>query len=357
MAEKPRPERLEIIDKTIASGCFPSRQKLADLCKTTVLTIQRDIDYLKTNYHAPIENNRIHKGYEYTNKSYRLPSLFVSENQIKAARLMKNLLESMNGTPLYGQAKEVFDLLSTAVPDVDLFGETIKSSVYEDKMKDRVVFLSAPTSEFNQQIWNTVTEAMEKSFSISFDYKRYNDTETEHFTVYPLQLFYDDGDWFLWAYIYLQKNYRLFRLCKVQNLELYKAVDPIQVDKNNDFRQKYKGHFGCYSNGNIQHYKVFIYNNTTAYERTKRKTWGENQVMTFDEQGNMILEFDSNQIDPILTWVHSWACDIEPLEPEELYMYWRDRNIHLNQRIQKIEEIRNSKEYKTGMPYIPLDED
>ena len=65
-------ERLILIHRTIASGSYPNSEQLRQLCKDRlglkklgISTISRDIDFLRSRFHAPIEYNYFRRGYYY----------------------------------------------------------------------------------------------------------------------------------------------------------------------------------------------------------------------------------------------------------------------------------------------------
>lgn len=67
-------ERFRIIHRKIKSGSFPNTEDLRQICrdelglnnKLSIATISRDIEYLRNSLEAPIEYDRYHNGYYYT---------------------------------------------------------------------------------------------------------------------------------------------------------------------------------------------------------------------------------------------------------------------------------------------------
>ena len=72
-------ERLILIHRTIASGSYPNSEQLWQLCKDRlglkklgISTISRDIDFLRSRFHASIEYNYFRRGYYYYYEDFSL---------------------------------------------------------------------------------------------------------------------------------------------------------------------------------------------------------------------------------------------------------------------------------------------
>ena len=56
-------------------------------------TVQRDIDFLRDQMHAPIEYDRDRKSYVFTEATWSMPALLVSEGEILSVLLASKVLE------------------------------------------------------------------------------------------------------------------------------------------------------------------------------------------------------------------------------------------------------------------------
>lgn len=72
-------ERLTLIHKEIASGCFPSLKKLSKSSEVGTATISRDIQFLRERCAAPIKYNKEMNGYFYSNPNF-VPSFILSDS-------------------------------------------------------------------------------------------------------------------------------------------------------------------------------------------------------------------------------------------------------------------------------------
>ena len=332
-------KRIMIIDRELASGNHPSNkdlQKLTQDCKggSSRPTIFRDMKVLKEEFNAPIIYNRKLGGYEYSDKTFRIPALLTTENQIQASRIIKNLIDVVKGTPLYDDAKSVFETLSTVAPVTNSNGKVLKETLLDDDESQRIIFLQPPVSTFSTDVWNKIKTAISKNQMIAFFYKgTYDNAKERHRTVQPLQLIYDEGNWNLWGYDYYDKTKKLFFLSSIKNIEVKKETFTLPEDY--DFRTSTPGAFGCYAEKDSESYKIKL---TGFISRTAiTRVWGKNQNIKNNKDGSIILTFESNQYYPILRWVMSWGADAIPLAPKIFVKDWKNR-VQETARVSKLKK-------------------
>jgi predicted DNA-binding transcriptional regulator YafY len=63
LEHKVRTNRLLLIDKAIRSGGYPNTERLAAIAEVNARTIQRDLEYMRDMYSAPIEYDPLRRGY------------------------------------------------------------------------------------------------------------------------------------------------------------------------------------------------------------------------------------------------------------------------------------------------------
>lgn len=107
-------ERIFLIDQEIAKGIYPNETQLIQLCKSSRMTIFRDLKKMKDDYKAPVFYDNFQKGYGYSVPGFRLIGLIKVQkdnNQILINSLVTDLLEKAKGTPAEKCSEEIFNLL------------------------------------------------------------------------------------------------------------------------------------------------------------------------------------------------------------------------------------------------------
>src|SRR5262249_1965416 len=99
LATRPPLARLAVIDQTIRSRAYPNATFLARQLEAPRRTICRDLDLLRDRLGAPLEFDRRHNGYYYTEPNYCLPLVHLTEGELLALFLAERLLQEYRGTP------------------------------------------------------------------------------------------------------------------------------------------------------------------------------------------------------------------------------------------------------------------
>jgi predicted DNA-binding transcriptional regulator YafY len=120
--------RIYFIDRKIASGCRPSTRELAREYETSMSSISRDIEFMRSSLNAPIEYDALRRGYYYAEETYRIPAGYTTAEDLLALGMAKTLLSMYRDTPLCAAAQNLLESLSAPMR-----GQK-QSSWYEDRI-------------------------------------------------------------------------------------------------------------------------------------------------------------------------------------------------------------------------------
>jgi len=347
-------ERILFIDKMISSGRRPSQSEIIEALRKECgsidrTTVWRDLKDLEEKFHAPLDyveetgaNGKVHKAYFYTEPTFRVPAMFSGEDKIKSAQLMIRLLDSVKGTPIYDEAREVFSELGTEAPSVDSRG----SMKFSLDSAERIIFIGSPCVEIPAGTWRTVEESVQKNRILKFEYR------SKIRTVAPYQLIFSKGNWNLWCYDYEKKTRRLFTLSEMTGVRFKSGRDKeFVLPEDFDFRLVTPGYFGTFFSDEECEVRVRMRSYAAKYARCR--TWGENQSVRELPDGCIELSFVTTQFPrsspnivgpggPILTWILGWGEDAVPLAPPELVGLWRKRVDAMNRASAEISHFTNA---------------
>lgn len=91
--------RVYQIDSLIRSGRYPNVPELAQRLEISTRTVEKDIEYLKNYFFAPLQYSHKMRGYFYTENNFVLPRIIFTEGEIVALFLGQKLLRRYRGTP------------------------------------------------------------------------------------------------------------------------------------------------------------------------------------------------------------------------------------------------------------------
>lgn len=75
--------RIMWFDEHLRAKRYPNAKLLAERFEISVRQAGRDIEYMQNSLRAPMTYNAKHRGYEYADEAYILPSVFLTETDIR----------------------------------------------------------------------------------------------------------------------------------------------------------------------------------------------------------------------------------------------------------------------------------
>jgi len=312
--------RVCIIDQQIALGKFPNTDDLVDSIKRAAneraecksaskATISRDIAFMRDRLYAPIEYDALRNGYYYTEKTFRLPGVFASAEDLLALSMAKNILSLYQDTPVYDAAQQ---LLKSIITPISPEGKS-------DWFESRIIIPQVPTSPVPAEAWSLITTALRENHVLTFDYQGAYDEGYKPRRVRPYQLLFDTGIWYLYGFAEERKDIRLFSLCRIKNIVQEK--EHFALPKDFDYRAgNADSFFGVFAGQKKQKFKIAFYDYSVVW--VKDRQWARDQKIAETDDG-VIVSFTSTQFDKVVEWVLSRGCTARPLEPETLVNVWR----------------------------------
>jgi predicted DNA-binding transcriptional regulator YafY len=302
--------RIYAIDRDIASGRYPNAAVLAKRYEVGTATIHRDIEFMRVRMDAPIEYSALHRGFFYSDTTYRLPGGFTTESDLMALGMVKIILNLCKNTPLFESASHLLEGLVAPL-------KTGKKTSWVDK---RIVVPPVPEATVPVEIWNTVIDSLRENKILEFDYWGAKDSKYKKRRVHPYQLVFDNGRWCMFAWAEDRGEVRLFSLSRMRSVR--KTGESFKLPADFDFCSKTGGtFFGMYHGDTVRRYRIQF--SGMALPIIKERKWANDQTLTENEKG-LILEFSSTQYSNILAWVLSFGQFAFPEEPGELATEWKE---------------------------------
>lgn len=266
-------ERLIIIHNAIKAGMYPDVPKLQKLyCEQTgyskvgEATIYRDIDLLRTYFHAPLEFDREKGGYHYFDEKWDFALNSISTEDVFYLSAAKTLLSSFEGSPIYNSISDVINFV-------------------------------------------TDTQGVGKSSLL------------ERIAVAPYQFLFDEGSCFLFGFSFERNAERIFSLGRIRNLEV--TSEHFELPEDFDFFSRCGGgKFGIFMSDKAVDFVIDLYND--AREIVKERILADNQKVTnFEEEERTRVEFSSTQTLRVMEWILSQGSHAVPISPDWFVDNWK----------------------------------
>jgi len=311
--------RIYFIDREIASGKYPNTRTLAKVYETSIPTISRDIEFMRNMLSAPIEYDYTHKGYYYTEKTFRLPAAFANAEDMLALGMTKTLLSLYKDTPVYDLTKQLMESITAPLADAE----------NPNWHEDRILVPPVPSVLFSPEIWRTITEGLKQNRLLKFEYRSTWTSGYQTRRVRPYHLLFDNGAWYLYGYAEERRGMRMFSLSRIRKINL--ENETFTFPKNADYRSRTDGsYFGAYSSEKKRRFHIAFFNDGAM--RIMERRWAADQKIKETSDG-VILSFSSAQYGKVLELVLANGRDALPLEPAELVKDWQDNIRAMQERV------------------------
>jgi predicted DNA-binding transcriptional regulator YafY len=305
--EKVRMNRILMVDEAIRSGSYPSVAKLAQRIEVNPRTIERDIEYLRDMYEAPIEYDRTRKGYYYTEPNFFVKSVVLTEGELFSVALFDHLLELYDNTPLAETLRRIFGKIARSLPD--------KVTVDISALGSQVSFVSEHQSSIDAEVFERIFAALKTARTIRFEYRSLGKTDYAKRVADPYHAICQRGNWYFIGHCRDRNEPRMFSFSRVRNAALTDHHFTIPAGfKPEAYFDKAMGVFASartpYTVELLAAHEIGTY----ALERQ----WHDTQTVEQREDGSVYVKFTTTQMPEVLRWVLGQGHTVKVLAPPEL---------------------------------------
>ena len=299
--------RLLQIDEEIRSGKFPNATSLSKKIEVSSRTIQRDIEYMRDMYNAPIEFDAYKNGYYYTEENFYIKSVPLSEGELFSVALFDQLLEQYRNTPLENDLRSVFKKIEMSLPN--------KITLDSSFLQNQTTFIPDQMGIINPENFSKIFSALKNRHVLDFEYRPLQKTTWMTRRINPLHAVCQKGNWYVMGFCHDKKDIRVFNFSRMQNVTESKEKFDIPKDFNPDkYFDKEIGIWLSATKKYIVELLISAEIGTFALERS----WNKNQKIEQREDGSVWVSFETTQLPEVKRWVLGQGKTVKVLGPDEL---------------------------------------
>jgi predicted DNA-binding transcriptional regulator YafY len=301
-----RLERIIRIDQEIRAGNYPSAASLAEKFEVSERTIYLDHEFMIDRMGAPMDTDRETGGWYYTNPTWVLPAIMVSEGELLAFFLGQAVSQQYLGTPFEKPIRSALGKIARYLPDHIHLDLAEASRHY--------TITAGATISVNPQLMLDLEHAIREHRQVWMVYYTASRDERNQRTVNPYHLYNVRGDWYLFAYDHWRQNMRNFHLGRIEE---WQVLDQ-RFEPDSDFSaDEYISHGFLTEMGEVADVVIRFDEYQARWIRERR--WHNTQKPLEElPDGGVILRFRAGGLDEIKRWVMSFGAHAEVLEPPEL---------------------------------------
>jgi predicted DNA-binding transcriptional regulator YafY len=299
--------RLTELDRQIRDGRYPNALTFSGEWEVSQKTVQRDIEFLRDALGAPLAYDRTHRGYHYTDKTWFLPAMNLSESELCSLLLARRALESFHDTPIAPELRRLFDKIVETLPE--------RSAYPSEMLLSRFTFVAPPARRLNDQIWKVLCAAVLAQQSVQIAYRSMNTGRASERVVDPYHMANLHGEWYVLAWCHQARDIRQFAVAQIQKVvgltKLFEIREDFDAAKllAQAFQRQVTGE---------RLYRVRLRFGASVAETVLSRQWQREQKTKRLRNGGVELSFSTTGLFEVSRWVLSWGAACTVLAPTEL---------------------------------------
>jgi predicted DNA-binding transcriptional regulator YafY len=305
--EKVRINRILMLDEAIRSGSYPSVSGLARKAEVNERTIERDIEYLRDIYQAPIGYDRQRRGYYYTEPNFFIKSVILTEGELFSIALFDRLLEQYRNTPLEAALRRIFGKIVRSMPD----NVTVDSGA----LSPQISVIPEHQGLIDPDVFERVFTALKTKQTVSFDYRPLQKTTYMRRTADPYHAICQRGNWYFIGHCHDKNEPRMFSFSRVRKAKLTGRHFSVPPDFKAD--AYFDKEMGVFASSRTPCTVELLINSEIGTYALERQ-WHDTQTVEQREDGSVYVKFTTTQIPEVLRWVLGQGHTVKALNPPEL---------------------------------------
>lgn len=307
--------RIFTLDRALRELPYPNVPALAKMTNVNPKTIRRDLIFMKRKMGAPVAFSRERNGWHYTEPSFTLPALVLTEGELLALFLAGQVLTDHAGAPYHTVLKAAIERLAETLPQ--------KATVHWSAVEQSQSYRQTNPVLHDIKMFRKLAEAVWQHQQVEIVYWSVARNQTTKRIVDPWHLTCIDGSWYCLGYCHLRKAPRTFCPNRIKDLKLTGKKFTIPEDFNP--KDYFKSAFRVIADKGqpLQRVKLKFEPSATGY--ITERNWHPTQQQILTPDGGVVLEFDVSSLIEVRRWIMSWGAECQVLEPSELVIDIREQ--------------------------------
>ena len=220
--DKVRTLRLFQVADYIKNSHYPNATELCKKFEVSRSTMMRDIEFLQTRYNVPIEYDFVNRGYYYTDPTFTIQSIMLSEGELMTVATILPLMEQYKNTPLEATFKSIMMKMIEMLPN--------KVEIDSPFSTHHVQFIKDPLPEISEATFNSVFDSIRSSKTMEFSYRSISKQSYTRRRFDPYKVLCQKGNWYVIGYCHLHERFNVYSLSRMKDVQI--SNDAFEIKKD-----------------------------------------------------------------------------------------------------------------------------
>ena len=299
--------RILELDELLRNYDRSTAQYLADILEVSERTVRADIEFLRSQLHAPIKYSK-KLGFHYEDPSWRLSTYPLTQGELFALTIGARMLQAYSGSAYRHELETAITRLSERLPEqgwVDL----------QKLAQEHMLFRSGAAVDLDPEIWQRLENACHQHQSVLMTYYTAgrNATSDRQLDPYFLHI-YRGTNPYLIGYCHNRQMVRSFRIDRIRKIEV--LPDKFVRDPTFDAQKYLDDIFQHEAGGSMLKVKIEFDRETAPYVRERK--WHPSQSIEEYPDGSIALSMTVKGINDVKRWVLGYGKGAKVISPPEL---------------------------------------
>lgn len=306
MSQRQQLERIMEMDRRIRAGGYPNAESMAEVLEVSRRVVFNDREFMINRLGAPIEFDRERGGWYYTDETWALPGVIVTEGELLAFFLSVEVSKRHMGTELDSALRSAVEKISKGVRG--------PVSVDMETLREHYSFTGPTLIAANEKALLDIHHAIANRQCIWMRYFIAGRGEHTERKVMPYHLHNFRGDWFMVAYDTLRSDFRIFLLARISEWKV--LPETFERDKAFSAVDWLGKSFQLFGGGEAE--GVSIWFSPQKAQFIRERLWHATQQVEERHDGSLVLHMTTTGLAAVKNWVLQFGRHAEVLRPESL---------------------------------------
>lgn len=295
------------IDAAIRSGRYPTVRQFCDEFAVAPRTIHADFAFLRDQWHAPLIYDRQRRGYAYTDATWTLSGVQLSQGELLAFFLSIDLAQHYLGTPFEESLRQAVESLAALLPR--------KVQVELRQLVGHATFHPGAPTHADPALLLALFEAVHECHPVHIRYFTASRGAESERQIEPYHLHNRLGNWELFAFDHRRQAFRSFALSRIRDWRVERGA---HFTRDHAFSvEAFTAHgFQSVLTGTTEEIVVLVSSPTAPYVRERQ--WHPSQQVEEHPDGALTLRFQTGALAAVHRWVLYYGAGVEVLAPPAL---------------------------------------